>query len=95
MYAISEQTFDVFEQQRERMLTRLKALGEMPMGKANLTDAIKLMDADRDSFPWVDLWLPAVLSSIFVLPQLVEQQLKQGETKLSVRFQNKCMKKGS
>jgi hypothetical protein len=42
------------------------------------------------AFPWFDIWLPTRFDSLYVLPSIVVQQVKQGDEKTSLLYLTKC-----
>ena len=48
-------------------------------------------DGAWGELPWVDMWLPATLPSIYVLPSIAVQQTKQGDEHSSLKFARGCV----
>lgn len=47
-------------------------------------------DVYNARLPWFDKWLPARFHTLYVLPSLVVQQVRQGDIVTSVAFRDKC-----
>lgn len=98
-YAVHARAFPRFVAMRQAVRRGLAAvaanisLWESSRGGMRLSAArryvVDMLD-DRETFPYVDLWLPASFDTVLVLPQIVIQQIKQHEIASSVAFTRAC-----
>ena len=49
------------------------------------------IEAFDEKLPWFDKWLPARFDSLYILPSIVVQQIRQGDERTSANFMAKCM----
>jgi hypothetical protein len=99
-YAIHSRTFPVWLAMRTRTLAALYNTRFIPAVLAvqhtrrpstwNVTAVMQQGFGDANVWPWNDIWLPARFDTLFVLPQLVLQQVKQGDDYMSTRFRDHC-----
>lgn len=96
MYGVHSGVYPVFAQQRRCLLADLKDVGRrMPsLSTADLEQ--RLAALQQSTVQFIDRWIPARFSTIFVAPMVAVQQIKQhsGATDASARFARFCMPRG-
>ena len=102
-FAVHKRAFPAFRRLRNRALSALRVAlrrsRSAAAGSAGPSDAslvplnytLGLSDAHYEtSLPWFDVWMPARLTNVYVLPVLVVQQVRQGDEATSVKFAKDC-----
>lgn len=94
-FAVHARTYPTFRRLRR---AALQAVGRMA-SHANQTRPLPAnssfgwsVDRFDESLPWFDKWLPARFNSLYVLPSIVVQQVRQGDEKTSAMFKARCMR---
>lgn len=90
LYAVNKAVFPVFRALHKRALSRLATINKEVSSHPTQSDEEILLKFDKMSFPWGDMWLPSTFRSILIVPQIVVQQIKQGEIETSERFSRIC-----
>ena len=94
VYAVSAAAYPTFLRAHERAKAALERL--LVRNQSGGAGSARGMSYARDDFdapvgiPWFDIWLPATLDAIHILPSLAVQQTKQGTFGTSVRFARHC-----
>lgn len=90
LYAVNKAVFPVFRALHKRALSHMATINKEVSSHPTQSDEEILLKFDKLSFPWSDMWLPATFRSILIVPQIVVQQIKQGEIETSERFSRIC-----
>lgn len=95
-FAVHRRAFGSFANARHRALRALHRAVHSESGMAastlNWTSLpAESFDGAWGELPWFDMWLPATQPSIYVLPSIAVQQVKQGDVSSSVRFARQCL----
>ncbi len=95
-FALHATTFPVFHRMRHEVLQTLSE-----MASSSDSQSTSRSYPINESFgwpqqifeervPWFDKWLPARFNSLYILPSIVVQQIRQGDAETSVSFQRHC-----
>ena len=90
LYAINQAAYPSFEALHARALSRLASINAAVASRPSQSEETILARFDKEAFPWNDVWLPASFRSVLILPQIVVQQIKQGDVITSERFARTC-----
>ena len=94
-YGVSSAAFPTFLRARKRALATIEA-AYRAHDFGRLAVANGSFGLPTDGFgapiglPWVDIWLPAALDSIHVLPSIAVQHIKQADALSSQKFEASC-----
>ena len=88
LYVVSRRSFVAFTRQRQRSLAALRHAGRLHAAR-DRAGALAVLNNDS-SLPYIDMWLAARFHNLFILPQLVVQQIRQFEASSSADFYSKC-----
>ena len=100
-FAVHRRAYPVFKRARDIALAALQEAVNITRqrrpGMQRLQPINDTLGLSEELFnlalPWSDVWLPARLNNLYVLPVIVEQQMKQGEGPQSSRlFRDACAK---
>ena len=99
-YAVHARVYGRFIAMRHAVLQNLVRVGDNVSAfasahgaKAQLRAVLAQLE-DRNAFPHVDQWLPATFDAVLVLPQIVVQQVRQGDVATSESFAKACAPMG-
>ncbi|KAL1496841.1 hypothetical protein AB1Y20_014427 [Prymnesium parvum] len=92
-FAAHAAAFPAFAAQRERSLAALAALAAAANRSAPPANATFGWPQRRfdEALPWFDKWLPAAFDTLYIVPSLVVQQVRQVNIHSSVAFARACV----
>ena len=91
-FAVHRRAFGAFASARRRALRALnRAVHAETAANGTWGLPTETFDGAWGDLPWFDMWLPATQSSIYVLPSIAVQQIKQGDVQSSVKFAAQCV----
>lgn len=89
---VHSSAFARFAALRRSAISRIRSLAQ---GSTNVTTRNESDAFWNASFtvPWFDQWVPGAFDNWYILPALLEQQVKQGTRAQSVHFQRHCVER--
>jgi len=91
---VHSEAYPVFLQQQACLHADLRSIAKAAPGLTSAELERRFTSLESSTLQFVDRWIPARFSTIFVAPQVAVQQIKQssGATDASVRFGRLCMR---
>ena len=88
LYVVSRRSFVAFSRQRQRSLAALRHAGKLHAAR-DRAGALEILK-NESNLPYIDMWLAARFHNLFILPQLVVQQIRQFEASSYADFYSRC-----
>ena len=91
-FAAHARTYAAFRALRRKSLHAFARISAMLSGALPTNSSFGWpVETFDKSFPWFDKWLPARFDSLYLLPSIMVQQVRQGDQMTSRLFMRKCM----
>lgn len=95
-FALHESTYPVFSKMRHEVLQTISEMASSTNSES-MSPSYPINESFglphqifEERMPWFDKWLPARFNSLYILPSIIVQQVRQGDTETSVSFQRHC-----
>ena len=96
-YAISSAAFPIVERAKAHALRAIGAAYKLHQSGRAPRIINRTFGLAADGFgaaqgiPWIDIWMPAALNALHILPSIAVQQIKQADAESSVSFARTCI----